>query len=92
MSKQLSAIIATRKQVEQEAREGKRYHHWNRHECPLCTMLNGCYECPMKSLDSCSELAMTFKFIEPDIPIEYILSFLIDLESCWRDMEGKWIG
>ena len=93
MTKQLKAIIETRENVEQEARDGKEFHRWNIINCPLCIAFPNvwCIGCPMKEKDltGCVDFFQDLGFENIIIiPIEYILSFLIDLESCYRDMEG----
>ena len=101
MTPQLEAITATRKQVEREAREGKESHYWDEKNCIFCKyhrpedQIRTCSECPFFPINSpgCADFFTDEIIGEGSLidyantPIEYILSFLIDLESCYRDME-----
>lgn len=94
--KQLEAVIATREFVEEKAKQND-YHSWYSGNCPLCKVFdtnpsNSCNGCPFSQwalgdYGGCVDFtAMYFEDVNKT-PIEYILSFLIDLEDCYRRME-----
>jgi len=90
MTPQLKAIIKTRKFVEEEVKEGRKTHRWNSDSCPLCDTFIpsiSCRGCPMKRLGNCVCFVYKHGFFSQAFPIEYTLSFLIDLEDCYKRME-----
>ena len=89
ISRELKAIIATRKHIEKEAKDNKEYHLWSANNCPFCLeFTDNCSACPMFLI-----VGGCLRFVEEyfadgfNAPIEYILSFLIDLEDAYRRME-----
>ena len=96
MNKTLKAIIATRKQVEAEAREGKKCHNWSPDKCPLCEeFADSCSRCIFNIENSKGDCVHFFRYFMNvtlcvySTPIEYILSFLIDLEDCYQRIENE---
>lgn len=94
MTKQLKAIIETREFVEREVKGGHIYHSWFLGTCALCKEFweRDCKDCPFHKLTNvrcgCQGLTYELKFDGPSrTPIEYVLSFLIDLEDCYKRME-----
>lgn len=105
LKRQLKAVTATKHFVEKEARKGRDLHNWDVVICPLCREFNPnlfrftCEGCPCAVFTTgvnfgCaafikSNICPDESARAADVPIEYILSLLIDLEDCYKRMVRK---